>query len=152
MICGIFMLVVNMASRREADREMMMPLFLQNLKQFFPAWISNKPLNKRNIHERWNIESEILIQKHHGYKYEHCFLYNWNAITVRSHVKGYHFLMRIGLMLNVLVQYSECFINVIKTFGRRGTIKLIFETLKGPWLNADYMKKQLDKPLQRRLI
>ena len=40
------------------------------------AWISNKPLNKRNIHERcnlaarhrWNIESEILIQKHHGYQ------------------------------------------------------------------------------------
>ena len=60
--------------------------------------------------------------------------------------------MRIGLMLNVLVQYSECFIDVIKTFGRRGTIKLVFETLKGPWLNADYVKKQLEKPLQLRLI
>ncbi|MBT3178429.1 MAG: transposase family protein [Desulfobacula sp.] len=118
------------------------------------AWISNKPLNKRNIHERcnlaarhrWNIESEILIQKHHGYQYEHCFSYDWTAM------KGYHFLMRIGLMLNVLVQYSECFIDVIKTFGRRGTIKLIFETLKGPWLNADYVKKQIEKPLQLRLI
>ncbi len=118
------------------------------------AWISNKILNKRNIHERcnlaarhrWNIESEILIQKHHGYQYEHCFSYNWNAM------KGYHFLMRIGLMLNVLVQYSECFIDVIKTLGKRGTIKFIFETLKGPWLKADYVKIQLEKTFQLRLI
>jgi len=36
MIYGIFMFVFNVASRREADREMTMPVFLQNLKQFFP--------------------------------------------------------------------------------------------------------------------
>jgi hypothetical protein len=117
------------------------------------AWISSKPLNKRNVHERcnlvarhrWNIEAEILIQKHHGYQYEHCFSYNWNAM------KGYHFLMRIGLMLNVLVQYSECFIDVIKKLGKRGTIKFIFETMKGPWFNADYVKQQLENSLQLRL-
>jgi hypothetical protein len=118
------------------------------------AWISSKPLTKLNIHERcnlaarhrWNIESEILIQKHHGYQYEHCFSYNWNAM------KGYHYLMRIGLMINVLVQYSECFIEVIKTLGKRGAIKFVFETLKGPWLDADYVKKKLEKPAQLRLI
>ena len=45
------------------------------------AWISSKMLIKRNIHERcnlaaqhrWNIESEILIQKHHGYQYDTVF-------------------------------------------------------------------------------
>lgn len=118
------------------------------------AWISRKPLSRWNIHDRcnlaarhrWNIESEILIQKHHGYQYEHCFSYNWNAM------KGYHYLMRIGLMLNVLVQYSECFIEVIKALGKRGAIKFVFETLKGPWLDADYVKKQLEKPAQLRLI
>ncbi len=118
------------------------------------AWISSKMLNKSNIHKRcnlaarhrWNIESEILIQKHHGYQYEHCFSYNWNAM------KGYHFLMRIGLTLNVLVQYSECFIDVIKTLGKRGAIKFVFETLKGPWLDSDYVNKQLKKPFQLRLI
>jgi len=117
------------------------------------AWISNKPLHKHNLHKRcnlaarhrWNIETEILIQKHHGYQYEHNYAYNWNAM------KGYHFLMRIGLMLNVLVQYSECFIDVIKTFGRRGTIKFIFETMKGPWFNDDYLKT-VEKPCQLRLI
>jgi hypothetical protein len=51
--------------------------------------------------------------------------------------------MRIGLMLNVLVQYSECFIKVIKALGKRGTIKFVFETLKGPWHDFDYVKKNL---------
>jgi len=60
--------------------------------------------------------------------------------------------MRIGLMLNVLVQYSECFIEVIKAFEKRGTIKFVFKTLKGPWLDTDYVKKQLQKPFQLRLI
>jgi hypothetical protein len=118
------------------------------------AWVSSKPLNKWNIHDRcnlaarhrWNIESEILMQKHHGYQYEHCFSYDWNAM------KGYHYLMRIGLMLNVIVQYSECFIQIIKALGRRGTIKFVFETLKGPWLDSDYVKKKLEKPAQLRLI
>ena len=71
----------------------------------------------------------------------YCFSYNWNAM------QGYHFLMRIGLMLNVLVQYSECFIDVIKTLGKRGAIKFIFETLKGLWLNAEYIQNKLKKPL-----
>lgn len=118
------------------------------------AWISSKPLNKWNIHERcnlaarhrWNIESEILTEKHYGYQYEHCFSYNWNAM------KGYHYLMRIGLMLNVLVQYSECFVDKIRFFGRRGIIKFIFQTIEGPWLNEKYVKKQLQRKSQLRLI
>ncbi len=36
MIYGIFMFVFNVASRREADREMTRPVFLENLKKFFP--------------------------------------------------------------------------------------------------------------------
>jgi len=36
MIYGIFMFVFNVASRREADREMTMPIFIENLKKFFP--------------------------------------------------------------------------------------------------------------------
>jgi len=66
------------------------------------AWISNKPLGKWNVHKRcnlgarhrWNIESSILVEKHHGYHYEHLFSYNWNAM------KGYHYLMRLGHLIN----------------------------------------------------
>jgi hypothetical protein len=45
------------------------------------AWISSKPLYKWNLHERcnlgarhrWNIESGMLVEKRHGYHYEHVF-------------------------------------------------------------------------------
>jgi chromate transporter len=37
---------------------------------------------------RWNIETEILVEKLYGYNYEHCFSYSWNAM------KGYHYWKR----------------------------------------------------------
>ena len=66
-------------------------------------------------------------------------------------MKGYHFFMRIGLMLNVLARYSECFVELTCSLGIRGTIKFIFETLKGPWLNIDDIKKQVGDRPQLRL-
>jgi hypothetical protein len=44
----------------------------------FHAWISSKPLSRRNAQERrnlgarhrWGIEDGILVEKHHGYRYE----------------------------------------------------------------------------------
>lgn len=54
-----------------------------------------------NVHERcnlgarhrWGIETGFLVEKHHGYSYEHCFAYHWNAM------KGYHALMRLAHLL-----------------------------------------------------
>jgi len=88
------------------------------------AWISLKPLNKGNVYEhcnlaarhRWGIDTGILVEKRHGYQYEHCFSYNWKAM------RGYHYLMRLGHMINVLVQYSEHFVNLFNTLGIRGTM------------------------------
>ena len=89
------------------------------------AWISSKPLNKRNLHERcnlgaryrWGIESGILVEKRQGYQYEHAFSYDWNAM------KGYHYLMRIGHMINVLAQYSERLVKTVRELGVRGFIR-----------------------------
>jgi hypothetical protein len=60
------------------------------------AWISSRPINRNNVHERcnlgaryrWGIEAGFLVEKHQGYQYEHAFALSWNAM------KGYHFLMR----------------------------------------------------------
>jgi hypothetical protein len=67
-------------------------------KQSKHAWISSRPLNRLNVHTRcnlgaryrWGIEGAFLVEKHHGYAYEHAFAKNWNAM------KGYHSLMRLG--------------------------------------------------------
>ena len=118
------------------------------------SWISSKPLNRDNIHERcnlaarhrWNIESEFLVEKCYGYEYKHCFAYDWNV------VKGYHYLMRIGRMINVLAQYSECFVKEFRQNGVRGFISFVVETLTGPWLDKDWVKTRLQENYQLRLI
>ena len=118
------------------------------------AWISGQALQSNNIHQRcnlaarhrWNIESEILVVKRHGYQYEHCFSYDWNAM------KGYHYLMRLGLTLNVLAQYSECLIQTMREMGKRGFIKFVRNTISGPWLDAEWIKRRLAATYQLRLI
>ncbi len=123
-------------------------------KQSRHAWISNTPLSRRNVHERcnlaarhrWCIESNILVEKHHGYQYEHMFSYNWNAM------KGYHYLMRLGHMINVLALYSERLIKIVRELGVRGFIRFIRNTISGPWLDPGYVLKFLAHPFQLRLI
>lgn len=118
------------------------------------VWISSKPLNMHNIHERcnlgaryrWAIEESFLVEKHHGYNYEHSFSYDWKAM------KGYHYLMRIGHAMNVLAQYSERIAGYIKEKGVRGFIRFIRGTISGPWLNKAAMKERLTANFQLRFL
>lgn len=117
------------------------------------AWISSKPLRRENVHERcnllarhrWGIETNILVEKHHGYQYEHCFSYDWNAM------KGYHYLMRLAHLINVLTEYSESLTSYIKETGIRNLIRFIRNTLSGPWLQED-IKNRIMVPCQLRLL
>ena len=117
------------------------------------AWISSQSLNRDNVHERcnliarhrWAIESNILVEKHHGYQYEHRFSQNWTAM------KGYHFLMRLGHLINVLSQCTTHLAQIVRRRGVRGLIQFIRETCKGPWLDADRIRQLHASPLQLRL-
>ena len=118
------------------------------------VWLSSQPMSRGNLHERcnlgarsrWGIESGILVEKHHGYRYEHCFSYNWSAM------KGYHYLMRLGHMLNVLVRYSERLVKIIAETGVQGLIRFIRDTIANPWLDHAWLRERLDKPYQIRLV
>ncbi len=118
------------------------------------AWVSSPPLDIGNVHElcnlgarsRWAIETGFLVEKHHGYQYEHSFSYDWNAM------KGYHYLMRLGHMLNILAQYSERLVKIVCKMGARGFIRFIRETIAGPWLDAVQLQERLSAPFQFRLI
>jgi hypothetical protein len=117
------------------------------------AWLSSKPLNHRNVHERcnlgarhrWGIESGILVEKRHGYNYEHLFSHDWNAM------KGFHYLMRMGHMFNVLAQYSTALIKTVQKLGVRGFIDFVRSTMAGRWLEADRIRARLETPFQLRL-
>jgi hypothetical protein len=118
------------------------------------AWISSDPLSQRNVNERcnsgarnrWGIETGILIEKHHGFSYEHCYSYNWNAM------KGYHYLMRIGHLFIIIAHYSECLMKKVKQFGLKGFIRFIKETMAGPWLEHEMVIKRLNRNFQLRLV
>ncbi|QTA88026.1 H repeat-associated protein N-terminal domain-containing protein [Desulfonema magnum] len=117
------------------------------------AWISSEPLNYGNVHERcnmgarhrWGIETGILVEKRHGYNYEHCFSYNWSAM------KGYHYLMKTGHLFTILAQYSECLIKTVKNHGLKGFIRFIRETVSGPWPDEETVFRRLNKNFQLRL-
>lgn len=117
------------------------------------AWLSSEPISKKNIHircnmmgrARWGLENDILKEKHQGYAYEHIFAHDWNAM------KGYHYLMHLGHLINELVQHSIYLIEQVKEFGIRGFLRLFRETIAGPWLDKDRMKSLIMKKYQLRL-
>ena len=118
------------------------------------AWLSSKPLSRQNVHERcnlgarhrWGIEEELLVEKRHGYQYEHCFCEDWNAM------RGYHYLMRIGHLINVLVWYSSALSRAVRSLGIRGMLEFIWTTLVGPWFDAEAVQANRHRPWQLRLI
>lgn len=117
------------------------------------AWISSEPLSRENIHERcnlaarhrWGIENSFLMEKRHGYQYEHGFSQNWNAM------RGYHFLMRLGHLINILAQNTASLARIVRSRGIRGMIQFVRETCSGPWLDADWVRQQLRPAFQLRL-
>jgi hypothetical protein len=117
------------------------------------VWLSSEPLEKSNLHERcnlgarsrWTIESGILVEKHHGYHYEHCFSYDWQAM------KGYHYLMRLGHLFNALSRYAERLAKIIRDTGVRGFIRFIRQTMASPWMDYEWIAKRLKDPFQLRL-
>ena len=86
------------------------------------------------------------MEKRCGYQYEHCFSYSWNAM------KGYHYLMRIGHLLNELVLNAMQLATVVATLGARGFIRFIRQTLSGPWLDAEQVRRRLSQPSYLRFV
>jgi hypothetical protein len=117
------------------------------------VWISSEPLDRWNLHERcnlgararWTVETNFLVEKHHGYHYEHCYSYDWNAM------KGYHYLMQLGHLFNILARYSSELANVIKETGVRGLIRFVRDTIASPWLDKGWISEQLAASYQLRL-
>lgn len=117
------------------------------------AWLSSQPLSQANVHERcnlgarhrWGIEKSFLVEKRHGYQYEHCFSHNWNAL------RGYHLLMRLGHLVNVLAQNTARLARMVRRWGQQGLVQLLRQTCSGPWLDAARIQLRIASPGQLRL-
>lgn len=118
------------------------------------AWISSEPLTVLNLDQRcnqaaryrWGIEANILVEKHQGYHYEHCFAYDFNAM------KGYHYLMHLGHLFNILARYSQRLQEPMRTYGVRGFFDFLRETVAGPWLDPEALRVLFARPFQLRFI
>ncbi|KJR44363.1 hypothetical protein UF75_5253 [Desulfosporosinus sp. I2] len=99
------------------------------LKSTRYVWISGKEITKTNVETRclkigryrWKIENNFLVMKHQGYRYEHCFSYDWNAMV------GFHHLMQIGRFINVLLAHSELLEKKVTELGITGVLAFIFK-------------------------
>ncbi len=67
-------------------------------------------------------------------------------------MRGYHYLMRLGHMINVLVQYSEHLVKMFNTLGIRGFIRFVRQTIGAPWLDPVWVEERLARSFQLRLI
>ena len=95
---------------------------------------------------RWQIENNILTEKHQGYDYEHCYSYTWNAM------EGYHYLMKIGRFLNVMALNSELLVEKVKELGLRGFIDYLKTTCRGNLLDKDKIREAANKEIRWRLV
>jgi len=117
------------------------------------VWLSAEPLHTRTVHgrcnlgarHRWGIEAGILVEKHQGYQYEHCFSYEWKVMC------GYHYLMRLGHALNVLARHSHALAAYVRDLGVRGLVSLVRNTIAAPWISADDLCRIASGPCHIRL-
>ena len=117
------------------------------------AWISFKEITVRNVEKRcncmgrprWNIETQNLVEKYHGYSYKHCFSYDWDTM------RGYHYLMHLGHIMNILTLYSTDIIERVKRKGARRIIELIWLIFEGNILDVKRLKIAIQGKYQIRL-
>ncbi|MEW5898903.1 MAG: transposase family protein [Bacillota bacterium] len=118
------------------------------------AWVSGTPITRKNVinrcnraaRHRWGIEENFLTEKRYGYNYEHPFSYNWNAL------KGWHALMRLAHLINILTLHTVALWEMVQTFGMRGTLRFLWQTFTGNWLDLSRLRRLCNKPAQLRLV
>ncbi|MDO9580004.1 MAG: transposase family protein [Bacteroidales bacterium] len=106
------------------------------------AWLSNVPLTKKNVFSRctrmgryrWKIENNFLMEKHHGYRYEHCYARNWNAML------GYHYLMNIARFFHVLAFKTNYLARKVAQTGYDKTLRFLALACTGSVMNTDRIR------------
>ena len=67
-------------------------------------------------------------------------------------MKGYHYLMRLGHLINTLARFSKVLAKLFGELGVQATIEFIRNTLSGPWLNLHELEQWISKPFRLRLL
>lgn len=114
------------------------------------VWLSSKLITMTNVFKRctliaryrWQIENNILVEKHQGYGYEHSFAINANAL------KGYHYLSKIAHMIMTLVMMSSEVIDKVREVGKRGFVRFLRKCIESNVLELRKTKSKKKYYLQ----
>lgn len=117
------------------------------------AWLSSQRITADNVFElcthvaryRWQIENNILTEKHRGYAMEHNFSDDWQAMI------GFHLLMNLAQCLNQLMQHSKLFQPKIKEHTVQGFFRWLLHVLDAVPYDQDRIKQALFWNKQWRL-
>jgi hypothetical protein len=117
------------------------------------AWLSSQRITPANVFDlcthvaryRWQIENNILTEKHRGYAMEHNFSDNWQAMT------GFHLLMNLAQCLNQLMQHSEMFQPAIKRHTIQGFFRWLVHVLDAVPYDKDRIRQARSCNRQWRL-
>jgi len=120
----------------------------------FHAWISSDRITKNNVHghcnlaarKRWLHENNILKEKHQGYRYEHIFSHDFDAM------RGYHYLMHISRMLNEMAIHSIYLTEHVKAVGLQAFISTFRAAMTHRELDRKMLVRLSQSPGQLRLV
>lgn len=118
------------------------------------GWVSARPLSKANVvdrcnrmaRHRWDIEEHILTEKHYGYHYKHLYSRDWNGM------QGFAALLRLGHLLEILALHQTVLWPRVLERGIQGTIRWIWESIAGNWLDRAALAARRPGPHRPRLI
>jgi len=114
-------------------------------------WISSIPLNRKNAHNicllgrrRWLIENNFKTEKHGGYGFQHYFSLNWDVN------KAYHYFMKFGHFINVLLMSSEELTDFVSALGIGGFLAKVRLVFSGFVLDANSILEAVAQPFRWR--
>ena len=114
-------------------------------------WISSIPLNRKNAQSicllgrrRWLIENNFKTEKHGGYGFGHYFSFNWDIN------KAYHYFMKFGHFINVLLMSSEELTDLVSASGIGGFLAKMRLVFSGFVLDANSIREATAQPFRWR--
>jgi hypothetical protein len=117
------------------------------------AWLTSSTVSKGNVdllcndiaRKRWTIENEFKSEKYDGSMFAHCFSLDWNTL------KGFHYLMKIGRALAVIVASSELFAGIARDKGFGGFVSYLRLVVIGCVLDLEAIRNAARAPFRLRM-
>jgi len=60
--------------------------------------------------------------------------------------------MRLAHLVNILTLHTVALWETVQTLGMRGTLRFLWQTFTGNWLDLSRLGRLCDKPAQLRLV